>query len=232
MGGILKNPHRHEREALNYQFKTLEMPQRHEPRPNKHELRTAGTRAKLLGAASQLFTEQGFENTQLEQVAARAGYTRGAIYAHYASKEDLFLELLRERIDRPLAQLRIVLKSEPSTAKRLKKFRKWISNQITDPTWAILTLEFKLYALRRPSARAKLQGMYDLLCESNGQEFAKMLFGERLFKSNALKARRRLALLGAALNGAVVESKFRPELLPRKPLQRVLNDLMEAFLQI
>jgi hypothetical protein len=128
--------------------------------------------------------------------------------------------------------LRAVLKSEPSTAKRLGKFRKWISNQITDPTWAILTLEFKLYALRRPSARAKLQGMYDLLCESNGQEFAELLFGERLFRSNALNARRRLALLGAALSAAVVESRFHPVLLPRNALRRTLNDLMEAFLQI
>jgi AcrR family transcriptional regulator len=217
---------------LNYQFKKLEMHRQEEPRPNKHALRTAGTRAKLLAAASQLFTEQGFENTQLEEIAARAGYTRGAIYAHYASKEELFLELLRERIDGPFAQLRAVLKSEPSTPKRLEKFRKWISNQITDPTWAILTLEFKLYALRRPSARAKLQGMYDLLCESNGQEFAELLFGERLFRSNALNARRRLALLGAALSAAVVESRFHPELLPRNGLRRTLNDLMEAFLQI
>ena len=217
---------------MNHQFKTQEIRQPDRQRPNKHQLRTAETRAKLLAAASQLFTEQGFENTQLEQVAARAGYTRGAIYAHYASKEELFLELLRERIDGPFAQLRVALESEPSTAKRLEKFRKWISNQITDPTWAILTLEFKLYALRRPSARAKLQGMYDLLCESNGQEFAELLFGERLFKSNALNARRRLALLGAALGAAVVESKFHRELLPPKALRRALNDLMEAFLQI
>ena len=208
------------------------MHQKDRPRPNKHQLRTAETRAKLLAAASQLLTEQGFENTQLEEVAARAGYTRGAIYAHYTSKEDLFLELLRERIERQLAELRAVLGSEPSTAKRLEKFRGWMTHQIADPLWPILTLEFQLYALRRPSARAKLQGMYELLCEPNGQEFAKLLFRERLSKSNALNARRRLALLGALLSAAVVATKFHPELLPRKALQRTLNELMVAFLQI
>jgi AcrR family transcriptional regulator len=208
------------------------MHQKDRPRPNKHQLRTAETRAKLLAAASQLLTEQGFENTQLEEVAARAGYTRGAIYAHYTSKEDLFLELLRERIERQLAELRAVLGSEPSTAKRLEKFRGWMTRQIADPLWPILTLEFQLYALRRPSARAKLQGMYELLCEPNGQEFAKLLFRERLSKSNALNARRRLALLGALLSAAVVATKFHPELLPRKALQRTLNELMVAFLQI
>jgi AcrR family transcriptional regulator len=218
--------------TLHGQFRTPEMHQKDRPRPNKHQLRTAETRAKLLAAASQLFTGQGFENTQLEEVAAHAGYTRGAIYAHYTSKEDLFLELLRERIERQLAELRAVLGSEPGTVKRLEKFRGWMSHQVADPLWPILALEFKLYALRRPSARAKLQGMYDLLCEPNGQEFAKLLFGERLSKSNALNARRRLALLGAVLSAAVVESKFHAELLPRKALQRVLNELMEVLLQI
>jgi AcrR family transcriptional regulator len=218
--------------TLRGQFRTPEMHQKDRPRPNKHQLRTAETRAKLLAAASQLLTEQGFENTQLEEVAARAGYTRGAIYAHYTSKEDLFLELLRERIERQLAELRAVLGSEPSTAKRLEKFRGWMTHQIADPLWPILTLEFQLYALRRPSARAKLQGMYELLCEPNGQEFAKLLFRERLSKSNALNARRRLALLGALLSAAVVATKFHPELLPRKALQRTLNELMVAFLQI
>jgi AcrR family transcriptional regulator len=208
------------------------MQQQDRRKPNKHALRTAETRAKLLDVASQLFTEQGFENTQLEQVAIRAGYTRGAIYAHYANKEDLFLDLLREQVKRRFAQLRVVLESESSTAKRLEKFRNWILHQMTDPPWAILTLEFKLYTLRRPSARAQLQSMYSLLYQSNGQEFAKLVFAERLSKSNTLNARRKLALLGGVLSAAVIESKFRPELLPRKPMQRVLNDLIEVLLQI
>ena len=208
------------------------MQQQDRPKPNKHALRTAETRAKLLDVASQLFTEQGFENTRLEQVAVRAGYTRGAIYAHYGNKEDLFLDLLREQFKRRFAQLRVVLESESSTAKRLEKFRDWMLHQMTGGPWAILTLEFKLYTLRRPSARAQLQSMYSLLYESNGQEFAKMVFAERLSKSNALNARRKLALLGGVLSAAVVESKFRPELLPRKPMHQMLSDLIDVLLQI
>jgi hypothetical protein len=57
---------------------------------------------------------------------------------------------------------------------------------------------------------------------SPGQEFAKLLFRERFFKSNALTAQRRIALLSAMLSEAVVERRFRPELLPHT----------EAFLQV
>ena len=62
---------------------------------NKHQIRTEETQAKILRAAEVIFSEQGFEKTQLEEIATRAGYTRGAIYAHYADKEDLFLALCR-----------------------------------------------------------------------------------------------------------------------------------------
>ena len=65
---------------------------------NKPQLRTAETQAKILDAAQEIFSEQGFEKTQLEEVAARAGYSRGAIYAHYASKEDVFLALMEQRV--------------------------------------------------------------------------------------------------------------------------------------
>ena len=59
----------------------------------KHQVRTEETQARILDAAGAVFSEQGYEKAQLEEVAARTGYTRGAIYAHYASKEDLFLAL-------------------------------------------------------------------------------------------------------------------------------------------
>ena len=47
---------------------------------NKHQLRTEETRAKILDAAEAVFSEQGFEKTQLEEIAARAGYTLSLIH--------------------------------------------------------------------------------------------------------------------------------------------------------
>jgi AcrR family transcriptional regulator len=46
---------------------------------NKHQVRTEETQTKILDAAAAIFSEKGFERTQLEEIAARAGYTRGAI---------------------------------------------------------------------------------------------------------------------------------------------------------
>ncbi|HEY3018825.1 MAG TPA: TetR/AcrR family transcriptional regulator [Solirubrobacteraceae bacterium] len=59
--------------------------------------RRAQTRAALLDAAARVFVERGFAGASVEAITAEAGYTRGAFYSNFASKEELFVELLQER---------------------------------------------------------------------------------------------------------------------------------------
>lgn len=196
---------------------------------NKHQARTRRTQARILDAAESLFAEQGFENTQLEQVAARAGYTRGAIYAHYSSKEDLFLALLEQRVYAKIAAVQQMLESEPELPGRMNIFKQWLLRQGGDPAWGTLTLEFKLYAMRRPRSRKKLQRLYRLLSESSGKHFVELLFGEGLSRAAHMAAERRLTVMGAILNAVVLESHFKPELLPQKEIQAIVEKLFEAL---
>jgi AcrR family transcriptional regulator len=59
--------------------------------------RRAETRSALLDAAARVFVERGFQGASVEAIAEEAGYTRGAFYSNFASKEDLFAELLQEQ---------------------------------------------------------------------------------------------------------------------------------------
>jgi AcrR family transcriptional regulator len=197
----------------------------------KHQARTEETQSKILDAAGALFSEQGFEKTQLEEIAARAGYTRGAIYAHYSSKEDLFLALMEHRVLSKFVAMQRVIEAEPKISKRLKIFKRWIATQVGDHTWAILMLEFKLYALRRPESREKLQHTYDLLFKSSGSDFIQVLFGDDLDKAKRAAIERRLVIIGAIQSAVVLESNFRPRLLPKAQLPAILEDLYEALLQ-
>lgn len=72
------------------------------PRRTQAE-RSSTTRRALLDAARDLFTEHGFIGTGREQIAARAGVTRGALYHHFASKEALFRAVVEE-IEADLAE--------------------------------------------------------------------------------------------------------------------------------
>jgi len=59
--------------------------------------RQAQTRQELLDAAARVFVDKGFSASSVEAIAAEAGYTRGAFYSNFASKEELFGELLIQR---------------------------------------------------------------------------------------------------------------------------------------
>jgi AcrR family transcriptional regulator len=60
----------------------------------------AQTRQALLDAAAKVFVERGFAAASVEAIAAEAGYTRGAFYSNFESKQQLFAELLQERVYR------------------------------------------------------------------------------------------------------------------------------------
>jgi AcrR family transcriptional regulator len=197
---------------------------------NKHQARTEETQVKILDAAEAIFSEQGFEKAQLEEVAARAGYTRGAIYAHYSSKEDLFLALMEHRVLTKFAAIRKVIEAEPEVGKRPGIFKRWLATQINDHAWGTLMLEFKLYALRRPQSREKLQHLYDLMFTSAGNDFIEILFGRNFDKASRAAVERRFAVMGAILSAVILESHFRPKLLPKRHLQTLLEELYEALI--
>lgn len=60
--------------------------------------RKAATRARLLDAAAQVYARSGFAGATLDEVAGEAGFTKGAVYAHFGSKEKLLLALLQEHL--------------------------------------------------------------------------------------------------------------------------------------
>ncbi len=60
--------------------------------------RQAQTRAALLDTAGEVFLARGFAGASVEEITARAGFTRGAFYSNFASKEELLTELLHARV--------------------------------------------------------------------------------------------------------------------------------------
>jgi AcrR family transcriptional regulator len=58
------------------------------------------TRKALLDAAARVFVRRGFQGSSVEEITAEAGYTRGAFYSNFSSKNELFVELLHDRVYR------------------------------------------------------------------------------------------------------------------------------------
>lgn len=58
----------------------------------------AQTRRELLDAAARVFVKRGFAASSVEEISTEAGYTRGAFYSNFRSKNELFVELLHDRV--------------------------------------------------------------------------------------------------------------------------------------
>jgi len=127
--------------------------------PLTPERRRAMTRSHLLEAAAEVFQEHGFHGATLDEVARRAGFTKGAVYSNFKSKDDLFLALMDERIERQFAVATAVLDEGPHTEAELRpRIRELLHSRtfFWDDARTALYLEFVLYARRNPDAAEKL----------------------------------------------------------------------------
>src|SRR5437764_12485673 len=78
--------------------------------------RQAQTRRDLLDAAARVFVKRGFAGSSVEQISAEAGYTRGAFYSNFRSKNELFVELLHRLVyDRYTEMSQQALRGRPPT---------------------------------------------------------------------------------------------------------------------
>jgi AcrR family transcriptional regulator len=79
-----------------------------------------GTRARILSAAVDLFGQQGYDGTSVNQVIERAGVAKGGFYHHFASKESLLYEVYGDLITRQLAELDEILARGLAPAQTLR----------------------------------------------------------------------------------------------------------------
>src|SRR5271156_3389254 len=115
---------------------------------SRQQERTEATRRKLLAAAEKIFVRSGYEAARLEDIAAAAGYTRGAFYANFESKEDIFFLLLEEWITAKVQTLTSLLSRLDTREKRVSALRRHYLEMAYDRRMVLLSLEYKLFAVR------------------------------------------------------------------------------------
>jgi AcrR family transcriptional regulator len=123
------------------------------------ERRLEHTRALLLDAAEEVFAEKGFTPATLDDIANAAGYTKGAIYKHFATKEDLFLAVSDRYWRRYFDNFADVLSaaSELGARELDEVAHRWRQLSIDrGAEHAALGHEFTLYLLRNPEARERV----------------------------------------------------------------------------
>ena len=118
------------------------------------------TRARLLDAAGQVFARRGFHAATVDEVADAAGYTKGAVYSNFATKDELFLALLDQRLAAQLQEVEALYAIESSEELLAAMRGRTEQDFAAARDFGVLIVEFSLYAMRNPAAQAELAERY------------------------------------------------------------------------
>src|ERR1700678_1112103 len=106
------------------------------------------TRARLLESAAQLFARGGYEGASVDLIAESAGYSKGAFYSNFESKEAIFLELLDAHKRREIDALAHLLARDIPASELLSLIRNSEAGRGSDFDFGLLSAEFQLQACR------------------------------------------------------------------------------------
>ncbi len=191
------------------------------------QVRTQTTRRKLLRSAEHIFARDGFEAASIEEIADAAGYSRGAFYANFKSKEDLFMALLEDFFRRRMADVQSLMEIAKSPQEQARLLRSYYSRIANQKQWVLIFLEYKLFAVRHPKVQARLQQRLRGLRSGGAQILQKLstALGHRTPVSSMTAA----VAMGALSNALLLEHLVDPITLPSYDLHVLLSLFFDSL---
>ena len=118
------------------------------------------TRQELLTAAEECFVTRGFHASSVEEVAEQAGYTKGAVYSNFASKEDLFFAVYERRVEAVLTEVVPGLRQAGAERAFDQLATGAIQQRDRGDGWRAVFFEFWAHVLRHPELRERFAAIH------------------------------------------------------------------------
>jgi AcrR family transcriptional regulator len=188
--------------------------------------RSERTRAELLRAAGIVFARDGFEASRIEDIAAEAGRTRGAFYANFANKTEVFLALRSLAVLRRAKEIRRRVEGVSGEEARYDAVVRYLLEQICDTQTQLLEIEFKLFALRHPEMLPVLSEKHlEASTSINRKELAD-LFPEK--NESLAQTRCNTVVVESLLEGFALNAMFSPQALDAAQLEAIVPKVLAA----
>ncbi len=194
---------------------------------SQQAMKSERTRSELLRAAEVIFARDGFEASRIEDIAAEAGRSRGAFYANFASKTEVFLALRSLATRRNARALRERIENMEDEEERYRAITGYILEQICDTQTQLLQIEFKLFALRHPEMLAELAEKHlEASASINRQELSD-LFPEK--SKDIAEMRCNTLAIEAILEGFALNARFSPRVLDQSRIREIVPQLLSTI---
>ena len=175
-------------------------------------------------SAASVAAQRGLERASLDAVAEHAGFTKGAVYANFKSKEDLFLAMLDARFAERLAELDRILSSEEDPDVQARAAAAGLIAAIeSEPEWQRLFFEFTVYAARNEGFRVELAARSRTMRERLAERLAAR--AARLGIEPVLPPEQVATMIFAMAHGVALERLLDPKALP----DGLLPEMMTVF---
>ncbi|MEZ0052993.1 AcrR family transcriptional regulator [Mycobacterium sp. MAA66] len=130
------------------------------------------TRQRLVDAARRVVCRVGFAAAPIDVIAEEAGFSRGAFYSNFESKDDLFLALIRQHLDAEFEFLSCALGRIKSVSDLVPAIERRYHVLGEDSSWCLLTTEFQLYSMRGGPRAEEFEEIYESYRRRLGELFA------------------------------------------------------------
>lgn len=193
------------------------------------------TKERLLTSAAELFAERGVQGASVEEICERAGFTRGAFYSNFESKDELVLELVRnlgEQLLTVTTKAIALLPEEQIDGDGVADIMARLMAVLAagadmDDHWVIVRSELQLYAHRNPGLRAALVEVTEAVADLAVAELGAAL--KRQNASLRLPLHQFLITMDAYYYRVRSYEILSGGALPKTPLKEGLNNLMRAL---
>lgn len=187
----------------------------------------AATRERLLDAARRVIARSGYHGASVEEIAAEAGFSTGALYSNFSGKADLFVALMEREIDAHSREIGAAVEGRPSVSARAREgAQEWMATIEREPELVLLFMEFWAYGVRDPAMRehvakrfAHVRGLLTRLILRTTKDF-----GLRL----ALPAEQLAVVIDALADGIARQKLADPQAVPDDLLGKAIALLLEG----
>jgi AcrR family transcriptional regulator len=182
----------------------------------------ARTRARLLDAACEVFAEKGFAAASVDEIAERAGFTIGALYAHFDNKEALFLAALEQHYNHDLEVIQKLCASANRFPDGLDAVTRFVDTE-EHRRWWLLSVECWLQAMRNEAIRDRLAAL-EARCRNGIADIVTREFADAGVSSR--RAHEFAAMAMGLTRGLVMQRQLDPDAVDERLL---LDALVRLF---
>jgi AcrR family transcriptional regulator len=188
------------------------------------------TRQELISAAEACFVSQGFHASSVDQVAERAGYTKGAVYSNFAAKEDLFFAVYERRVEQVLTDVVPGLRQLGAERAFDQLAAGALQRREPDDGWRAVFFEFWAHVVRHPELRERFAAIHARFIEPMADAVQQLAKDRGQTLSADVTASQVAVAWNAMEVGLNLERLTQPQTVDRALARRMGRLLLDAVL--